>query len=212
MITRLIFFIMVLVMIALAGASVFLAGSIFDMTRQIHIEPYVFQPADSSRDRIGRPVPMESLDDQFIFERLVAKFLREYFSVIPDTDDIARRAHPRGNLAAMTIGSQTPVFANWNANVRPELESIAIAGQMRRVSMRDINMVGEFYVVRFNLITYNPNDIDGTPYVQNRELRMRIEYMPGLRTELGGRPLDIRRHMREGVPVVAFQFRVHEVI
>ncbi|MCL2369458.1 MAG: hypothetical protein FWC83_02165 [Alphaproteobacteria bacterium] len=227
------FYIIAVLTITLAGAAVFVSGVLFDTSRQLSLNPFIFQPADQSRDRIGRPVELGALESHdpeacfwpaqyqqeviscYIRDRLIIRFIREYFEVIPSTLDLDRRAASRGPLAAMTIGSATPVFANWTRDMLPELERAVNLRQLRRVHVHPgVVPVGEFFVVRFDMITYNPNDMTGAPHIlQNQEIRMRIRYQPGLRDTLGGQAFDARTFLQGGgEPMVIFRFIVDEIV
>jgi len=208
-----------LVLVALAWVSLYFSGRLFDASRKIEIEPYIFQPAAHSINRVGRPpVPlaqMERMHGNYVLERLIATFVREYLGVIPHPADLDRRSEWRSPLAVMTIGSHTPVFADWKTNVRPGLAELAEERKLRRVNVHGglPSMQGEYYIVRFDLITYNPNDLDALPHIEyNREMRLRLRYEKGMRTERGGQPFDPRRALRSGVaPMIVFKFVVDEV-
>jgi len=214
---RLLFLLVSLALVGLTAAMMYFSGLLFDASRRIEIEPYIFQPSDIIGDRIGRPVPLAALeqrDGHYVLERLIARFVQEYWGVIPSAADLERRAGPRSPLAAMTLGARTPVHAYWAAHVRPALAPIAEARRLRRVNVhRGLRTQGEYYVVRFDLITYNPNDLDAAPEIlSDREMLIRLRYDTGLRTELGGQPFDARWHLESGgEPLVIFKFVVDEV-
>jgi len=213
----LLFIFSALILLALAIAGVFFSGHLFDASRKIEIQPYVFQPAELSTDRIGRPIPLSELehsDSDYVLTRLIAAFIREYHSVIPYPGDLETRAGQHSPLAAMTVGSQTPVFANWVRNVKPELAALAESRKLRRVLVhRDRRVQGEYYVVRFDLFTYNPNDPDARPeIILDQQMLLRIRYEHGMRTELMGQPFDARRALESGrPPMLVFKFVVDEV-
>jgi hypothetical protein len=204
---------------ALSVMALYFSGRLFDASRKIEIEPYVFQPADHSSQRVGGVLSLSALersDSTYVLQRLIATFVREYWGVIPYPGDLDRRSHPLyGPLAVMTIGSETPVFNDWRTNVRPELARLAEARMLRRVNVHRgmPEMQGEYYVVRFDLITYNPNNLNAEPEIlRDQEMRLRLRYEQGMRTELAGQPFDSRRALESGrPPMIVFKFAVDEV-
>jgi len=208
---RLIFFLAVLILIGLSGAAVYFSGLIFDATRKIDIDPYIFQPAELSQNRIGRPVELERMSDERVLEHLIERFVREYLNVIPDADDVTRRGGVHGPLRFM---ASRPVFENWNANVRPQLSQLASTGKLRRAHVTNLRTAGDFHVVTYDLITYNSNDIGGVPEIRrNREMQLRLRpFESGVRETFRGEPFDAGRHLRNGGdPAVIFKFLVEEV-
>ncbi|MCL1785569.1 MAG: hypothetical protein FWG39_00255 [Alphaproteobacteria bacterium] len=215
---KLLFFLSSLTIMALSVGALYFSGRLFDASAKIDIEPYIFQSAEHSSRRLGGPVSlsaMERSNSTYVQERLIAAFVREYFGVIPYDGDLDRRAGRNSPLAAMTVGSRTPVFENWKANVKPELAALAEKMKLRRVNVHRgmPQRQGEYYVVRFDLITYNPNDMAAAPEIlRDREILIRLRYEAGMRTELGGQPFDSRRALESGVPpMIVFKFVVDEV-
>jgi len=232
MMKKIIFIVITLATVILAALSVFMGGVLFDTARQIRIEPFIFQFADQSQYRIGRPVALdvlESGDDAecfmpmtmqrpglrcYVRDRLIIRFLREYFEVIPIPDYLDRRASPRGTLAMMS-GIQTPVFANWQRDMRPILEQLVEDRRLRRIYVNPHFVPqGEYLVVRFDIVTYNPNDMYGHPEIlRGQEVRLRVQYEPGIRDTLGGQSFDARAFLSGGGdPMIIFRFRIEEMI
>ncbi|MCL2017250.1 MAG: hypothetical protein FWG80_00540 [Alphaproteobacteria bacterium] len=209
---RIIFILSVLILISLSGAMMYFSGLLFDASRKIEIEPYIFQPADLSKDRIGRPMELEKLSREYILERLINRFMREYFDVIPDDEELRHRSVPGSVLRAMTDPA-TPVLDNWNMNVRPELARLAEARKLRRTRVTNLRLAGEYYVVSYDLITYNPNDVDSVPLVQhNRQIQLRLRFEQGVRDTVGGVPFDAGKFLESGGdPAAIFKFVVEEV-
>lgn len=208
---RLIFFLSAFAVVGLSCAAVYFGGLLFDASRKLDIQPYVFQPDELSRNRIGRPVGLESLPDEYVQERLINNFVREYLDVVPDAADVARRA---GGI--LRVQMSPAAFGWWNANVRPGLAKMAEEKKLRRARVRRITPPpegSEYYVVSYDVSTYNSNDVSVGPEIQrNQEMRLRFRFAKGVREELAGRPFDSRKFLESGGdPAVIFKFMVDEV-
>ena len=204
-------FLSALFLVALAGGLVYFGGMLFDASKRVDITPYVFQPAPLSGDRIGRPVSLNALSDDFVRDRLIKKFVYEYFYVVPDADNVTMRKS-KGPLSKM---ASPEVFRKWVDTVAPELLKLADSRTLRQVVIKDsIILSGDYYVVTYDLITYNnPNDITAVPVVKsNLEMYLKVAFEKDIREELMGIPFNAVKWLeKKGDPAVIFKFRVDEV-
>ena len=115
-------FIIGLLLLGVTFVTLYLTGALYNATDQRQINAYVFQPNNISSDRIGRPVPVENLSEKFVRERLIKKFITEYFYVTPDVEDIAARQRSNSVLAAL---STPDVFKTWRNTVGADIENMA---------------------------------------------------------------------------------------
>ncbi|MCL2331194.1 MAG: hypothetical protein FWC61_01480 [Proteobacteria bacterium] len=222
-----IYFLVGIVLLALTGSAVFLGGFLFDAAGDSRVAGFVFQPNSLAERRIGRPIPLEELSEQFVRERLITKFMSEYFYVIPDADNIAQRKGARSVMAAM---SSPDVFADWRDNVAPDLEKMANDKVLRRVVVHDILKTDEYYSVNYDLIAWNrPNMLDTVPVVTSGVVYLQIltvfelddkgqskakaDPAHGIRNAINGIPLNTESFLRDGGdPAVIFKFTVTKVI
>lgn len=210
---KLVAFLSILFLVVLSGLMVYFGGTLFDTSKHVIITPYVFQPAPLSEDRIGRPVPLENLSDEFVRSRLIRTFVNEYFYIVPDAGNVEFRMTGAGPLARM---SSAEVFANWRENTAPEIDRLAQEKVLRRVVVRDdaITLGGQYYVVTYDLVTYNrPNDIDAVPKVTpNQQMYLRVDFERGVKEIAGGEPFDVVKYLKQGGnPAAIFKFMVTEI-
>ena len=115
-------FIIGLLLLGVTFVTLYLTGALYNATDQRQINAYVFQPNNISSDRIGRPVPVENLSEKFVRERLIKKFITEYFYVTPDVEDIAACQRSNSVLAALSTPAD---FKTWRNTDDAEIENMA---------------------------------------------------------------------------------------
>src|SRR5574344_3122530 len=92
-------------LLVIAAGLAVIGAKIFDVSRNFSVNSVIFQPADLSRDRIEKPLPLHVLSDDFIRDNLIKKFVYEYFYIVPDSGNIKKRRIPRSTLAEMSSES-----------------------------------------------------------------------------------------------------------
>ena len=205
-------FLSILFLVTLAILLVYFGGALYDASKQIYIAPYVFQPALLSEDRIGRPVTLDSLSDEFVHDRLMKKFVHEYFYVVPDPNNVLTRM-ASGPLTTM---ASKDVFRHWIEKVAPEISKLSESKALRQVFVHDtIQPVGDYYVVTYDLVTYNrPNDLSAAPTVQSG---LQMHLMRRFKKEIldetdAGAPFDAKKYLKGGGdPATIFKFEVTEI-
>lgn len=208
---KLIVFLSGLIMLALAGAAVYLTGAIFDAGRAQVIKPYFFQPNNLSERRPGVPLTAADMGDAEFLELLVRKYITEYFYAAPDPENIAQRTSGNSVLARM---SSADVFNNWNQTVAQDIQELADDKSMRtaRVIDKIFKPSGsDYWVVNYELTTWTkPNDFNVLPIVNRGTMYMKIVYEPRMRTTPD---INVLHEYLEagGDPAAVFQFNVIEI-
>lgn len=204
-------FIFSCVLLGLITGLVYLGSVIYDVSGRQNIQPYIFQPRNLSKDRINEPIALKDFPEQQLKEALIKKFVYEYFYVIPDMNDLDRRARSGGFLSNM---SSTQVFEDWKKIILPELSKYAQAGHVQHVVVHTpINQSGDYWEVNYELI-YNdtPNRMDALPKSESNHIYIMYDYEPGLRESFGGKSLNIKKYLdKGGDPAGIFKFRVTKV-
>jgi hypothetical protein len=205
-----------LFIIALSIAVAYLGAKMFDASGRLSITPFVFQPDNLSRDRerIGRPLALESVSDEFVRNRLITKFINEYYYAIPDQKNLEHREGAYGVLKYMASDS---IYKAWKKNVVPEIMKISIAGGMRRVIIDEIpkDPKGDYYVAVYRTVTWNKsNRLAEIPIISEpKTMYIKLDYFKkALRVDSEGRPLNIKKFLKEGYdPSLMFRFKVDDI-
>ncbi|MBN1324797.1 MAG: hypothetical protein JW974_01095 [Alphaproteobacteria bacterium] len=208
---KLIMFFAGIILLLLTFVALYFSGALFDASNDRYIEAFVFQPNNLSTDRIGHPVPVEKLSDKFVRERLIKKFIIEYFYINPDVENIALRTRSDSVMAAM---SAPDVFKDWRKTEVKEIEDLSGKKAFRTVTIGDeILKKGDYWEVYYELKTWHEtNNMNLTPDVKNGIMYIKISFEKGIRDKRAGGSFDIQKFLENGGdPAAVFKFRVDEV-
>ena len=212
---KLIMFLGGLVLIALTIAMLFLTSAIYDSAKKSSIDTYFFQRNLRSIERTGAPETPSQIGETAMREMLIKKYVTEYFYVIPDVEDIAKRTTSRSTLARM---SSTDVFDTWRNTTANEIETLADEGKMRTVEIDGEIFKpadSDYWIVPYVLYTWEkPNDMTAEPVITHGTLLMYVFYEPGTRDTI-----DVGNFLKHGYnrfksgydPAVIFRFGVISV-
>lgn len=202
-----------LILFALMGGVLMLAGAIYDTGNKTTVVSYFFQPDDMPFRRPGAPESPEDVDNAFpganvMRNKLIQKYITEFFYVMPDMDDFNRRFEGRTALRGMSYAS---AFAKWQEVVAPEIQKMIEARQMRTVSLVDVIPADEFLRVNYQLKTWlRPNDMESEPEISYGTIYMNMVYEPGMREEIRG--MTKEEWLESGMdPAAVFRFIVYDV-
>ena len=199
-----------LMLMALMCGALILTGFIYDTSAKTTIDTYFFQPNDNAIGRPGVPVDDTILGADKMRERLVAKYITEYFYATPDMSDITRRKAGETSLYRMSV---RPVFNAWLKNVAPEIEDLAKSRALRTVSLISLtqDQNDKYWIAEYELKTWQtPNDFATTPVVNRGILYLGINYAPGMRDKMGKK--SVEDYLESGGdPAAVFKFIVIDV-
>jgi hypothetical protein len=205
-----------LLILLLAVTLLYFTGAIYDASDKMQTISVVFQPNDLSTARIGKPLALDELSEKFIRERLIRKFVNEYFYVLPDAEDIAKRT---GRNSTLGIMMSADAFDTWRRGIGEEIQKLADANALRTVRITDEivrHPDSDYWDVAYELKTWeNSNNMDLQPTITNGIMHIRL--YPEFRRELletrpDGSEFDIAKYLENGGdPSVIFKFRVAEV-
>ena len=198
-------------LLLLTFVALYFSGALFDASNDRKIQAFVFQPNNLSNDRIGRPVSVDQLSEKFVREKLIRKFVFEYFYVTPDIENIAIRTRGDSVMAAM---SGPDVFKEWKKDQAEKIENLAGKKSFRTVNVTDeILKKGDYWEVNYELKTWDePNNMDLNPTIEKGTLYLKISFEKGIRDQRAGSSFDVGEYLKEGGdPASIFKFRVDEV-
>ncbi len=198
-----------LLMVLMCGALV-LTGVIYDTGAKTTVNTYFFQPDDNAIRRPGVPVSDLTLGADKMRERLIAKYITEYFYVTPDMSDVTRRREGRTSLRRMSLRD---VFNTWLQKVAPEIEDLAKNRALRTVSLISVtpDTNNKYWIVNYELRTWRaPNNFASAPDVTRGTIYLGINYAPGMRDTVGKQ--SVEDYLESGGdPAAVFKFVVIDV-
>lgn len=205
------------VLILLASvAALFICAAIYDSASKIRIESFFFQPNSSSSLRMEDPESYRVLGETALRNKIIQKFVTEYFYVLPNHNNIENRKN--NPYSGMRIISASSVFERWLKDVAPEISNMANSRMFRTVYVNpnDIeqNQGSERYLrVPFTLTTWvQPNNFSVEPTVKHGIMYMSVSYdLSGLVKMIGAKSTS--EHLESGGdPLAVFGFRVLDVV
>jgi len=208
---KLLYFFSGLCILGLIFSIVYFTSLFFNMSKEFSINADIFQPALLSNQRIGKPIKIEDLTDNYVLNKLIKKYINEYFYVIPNSSNITARVN--GNTVLNTL-SDGEVFKQWKKDIAPDIQSLVSNNALRRVSVIEpILKQGDYYTINYELTTYeNANRIGIKPTFNTGTLYLKINFEPGVRSLKDIHPFNIEKYLNDGGdPAGAFKFRVMEI-
>ena len=200
-------------MIMVFGA-IYVAASIYDTSEKFAVEPRFLRTSIQSYDLPGMPHSWAEVGKRKLRDWLIQKYVTEYFYVVPDDADIARRT---ARNSALRIMSGAAALEYWRQNELPEIESLVADGARRTVTV--FNEIyrpaaSNYWRVDYELKTwYKPNDMSERPKITRGTMYLDLgdEYRVGhIGDVLEG---DVHGALKRGIdPALVFVFNVQRVL
>lgn len=207
---KLIMFLAGVMLLVVMFVAMFFTGAIFDTASKQSVETYFFQGNSFSGHRPGAPQTPKDLGDTKMFDMLVTKYVNDYFYVLPDMSNINQRQSPR---SALDIMSAPDVFAQWKADIAPQITEMADAGMMRTVSVTGIQRYGDYHAVEYQLKTWRqPNNMDELPQVETGIIYLLVSDTPRISDYVMDNMHAVIERRRDLVIVFQGSFRVEKVV
>ncbi len=182
---KIIVFLVGFLLCGLVLAQMFFTGAIYDAQNQIKINPFFFQPANISKDRVTNIIPASDLSQTEIKEKLIKKFIKELFYVLPDVENATARIEgidPETYLlnekkpSWLNYVAMPDVLKMWQEQIAPEIKEMAEQNMLRTAIVKSIQTESTGLLrVNYELRTWQAaNDMQTKPYVETKELLMYI--------------------------------------
>ena len=209
---KLIAFLSGLLLLLIMFAALCLSGAIYDAGQKTAIDTYFFQPNEYYADRVDVPSTPADIGSDAMRDMLIAKFITEYFYVIPDVNNIAQRTNLKTSV--IKIMARPNVFQEWVTKVVPTLQQMAEEKKLRTVTVTNIAKAPDqenYWVIEYELVTWEkPNDFSVLPIVTNGQMYIKLLYEDGLRRPI--KKESIEQTLESGKdPSVVFKIRIDAV-
>ena len=205
-----------LLLITMLGL-LFFSGAIYDAEEKHKIESFFFEPNAQANRRISAPVSVDSIPYDFLRDMMLARFINEYFYIIPDVDNAQKRLlfqNPNGKektaLYNLARGRKS-VCDTWAKTVAPDIVDLAGKNVLRTANILNISESDSGHlVVEYELKTWTkPNDILAKPDVTVGKIYINVT-KPPIRVVQTKEALE--RLQKGKDPMSAFSFEVLDVI
>lgn len=194
-----------IILLAVTLSAVFVVVLTYQANEQTSIKTYIFQTGNRPDTRVG---PLQNINDmkpEGLRNKLIQKYVAEYFKVIPGTV----RPEQRNTVAQMSTGK---VYNQWSDNEAKNIEALAKEKMFRNVWVNTANIQpiknSDWFAVPYLTRTWTQSnnmnaDIINEPGIIN----LKIRFEPGIRPNI-----NVRKYLEKGGdPAGLFKFEVTEV-
>ena len=211
------FFVGILLLLA-TFAMVVLVAVIYRANERMSIKSYIFQINNFASQRVGA---LQKLDDMSAVElrnRLIKKYVSEYFTVIPNEENVSVRPDLR-------ILSEGTAYQQWESGEAVKIADMSRNKMFRTVEVIDtdiatVNMPEGYdyynaieaqsiiYEVRFTTKTWSEsNAMQISPTYDSGTVYIEARFKPGIIQDV-----NVRKYLESGEnPLVLFMFKVSNV-
>lgn len=208
-------------LLAAVFAMLLLTALIYRANERSSVKSYIFQMANSANQRVGVLQNLDDISAVDLRNKLIRKYVSEYFKVIPGDQDVTNRP-------VLDMLSSKAVFNYWENYEAKEIEKMSAKNMFRMVVIQDDgiatynkpdnendddNTDKVYYMVRYNTFTWTDSNTLGIePIPAQGTLYLEIRFEPGLRETINDDKYDIRKYLQSGKdPVGLFKFKVTNI-
>ena len=209
-----------LLLLIVVFIMVVLIALIYRANERSSIKTYIFQTENYASERLGNLQDIDTISADDLRNKLIKKYVSEYFKVIPGDEDVTNR------LILKSL-SDLNVFKQWVNDEAVKISEMSQKNMFRMVRINDNGIApldktnqtksdGElYYIVRYTTLTWSePNIMKIDPIQEENSVVLGIVFEPGLRSKTNNRKdINIRQYLQEGKsPAGLFKFNVKNVI
>lgn len=210
---KLIGYIIGILTIFMVFAMIYIVGAIYDTGNRISIEPYFFRTGLNASNQTSMPRSLKEVGERRVRDWLIQKYVKEYFYVVPDVENVARRI--RGKDAIIRRMSAPDVMTRWEHEFVPDIRELASNGVMRTVRVFDEifkPVDSDYWHVDYELKTwYKPNDMNTAPTITRGTMYIKIQESDRL-GQLYSNIDSVQAALIDGIdPALVFVFHVLDV-
>ncbi len=202
-----------------------LAALIYQAGEKSSVKSYIFQMANNSNQRVGALQSLDDISTVDLRNKLIKKYVAEYFKVIPGDKNITDRK-------TLRIMSSIDAFNYWKNTEAKNIDKMSMQKMFRIARVRDDGIAiynrreddahksdevkGVYYMVRYDTFTWSESNVlEIEPVYDQGTLYLEILFKPGLvktPIDANGKETDIRKYLESGQnPAGLFKFRVNNI-
>ena len=205
-------------LLAIGFAMVILVTLVYRANEQETIKSYIFQMNNFASERVGELQDIKDISANDLRNKLIKKYVSEYFKVIPGDKDVTNRP-------VLKKMSSENAFKQWENDEAKTIEDMSDQNMFRMVRVMDdgiatitkkknINYDTDdlaeriYYAVRYYMYTWHESNKMGTqPTYEQGTLYIEAKFKPGIRPDV-----NIRKDLEKGLdPAGLFMFQVTNI-
>ena len=198
-------------------AMVLVTSLIYNASERSSVKSYIFEMANNSGQRVGMLQNLNDMSESDLRNKLIKKYVSEYFKVIPGDKNIMDRR-------ILQVMSGEAAFEYWRKNEAKIITEMSNQKMFRLARVADDGIatyniaednVNEdsqtvYYKVKYYTSTWSESNVLETePVYDQGTIYLEIAFKPGIRQTIKNKRYDIRKYLESGQnPAGLFQFRV----
>lgn len=212
------FFVGIFLLVAIV-AMVVITALIYQGMERSSVKSYIFQTANNANQRLGTLQNLDNISATELRNKLIKKYVAEYFKVIPGDKNIINRP-------TLRIMSNDVAFEHWKNTEAKNITEMSSKNMFRIARVHDdgiatYNKIENdtkksegaeivYYKVRYYTSTWTQSNVlEIEPIYDQGTLYLEIQFEPGLRETIGNKKYDTREYLESGKnPAGLFKFRV----
>jgi len=215
---RLIGFLLGFATMIMVFGAIYVAASVYDTSEKFAVEPYFLRTSTKSSDLPGLPKSLDEVGKRKLRDWLIQKYVKEYFYIVPDEENIAHRMEKRYKMPLYVMSGPT-AFAEWKQDVAPKIQAMASNGVRRTVTV--FNEIfkpesSDYWRVDYELKTwYKPNDMSEEPTITRGTMYLdlgddeHVKHIGDVKQPIE----EVQNALQRGVdPAIVFVFTVYKVL
>ena len=211
------FFVGILLLLA-TFSMIVLVALVYRANDRMSIKTYIFQTDNFAGQRVGALQKLNDMSAVELRNRLIKKYISEYFTVIPNEENVLVRP----DLQTLSEGS---AYRQWEAGEGVKIADMSQKRMFRTVDVTDadiaaINMSEEYdyynaieaqsiiYEVRYTTKTWvEANAMQVTPEYETGTVYIEARFKPGIIKDV-----NVQKYLESGKnPLDLFMFKVSNV-
>ena len=206
-----------LVLLIITFIIVFLVALVYRANERSSIKSYIFQVNNMANQRVGELQDINDISAEDLRNKLIKKYVSEYFKVIPAEKDVENRSV----LRELSTGNAYKQWQNGEAKIISEMsaknmlrivhvydDGIAALNRPADYNYNDENEKPIYYSVRYYTETWTEaNKIATEPIKEQGTIYIEATFRTGIRKDK-----DVQKYLQEGKnPVELFRFEVSNI-
>jgi len=207
-----------IILLMIIFAMIIVTALIYRANERSSIKSYIFQMGNGANQRVGELQGINNISEKDLRNRLIIKYVSEYYKVIPGDTNVNDRPLLR-NLSSPTA------FAQWENQEAKNIATMSAKKMFRMVRVDDagISTVNKsedinyktnnsaekvFYRIDYTMYTWPESNIMKTePINESGTIYIEARFKPGIKPDI-----DVRQYLESGQdPAGMFMFEVTNV-
>ncbi len=205
------------VLLIIVFTMVLVTALLYRANERMSVKTYIFQMNNLANERVGEIQDINDISVNDLRNRLIKKYVSEYFKVIPGETDVTNRPilQKLGPVAfKQWEKDEAKTIADMSAKkmfrmVRVQDDGIATITKMKNPNYKTNDLAESvYYAVRYYMYTWEkPNSMEIQPTYDQGTIYIQAKFKPGIKPDV-----NVRKYLEEGKdPAALIMFEVLNV-